>query len=129
MNKLIKAVVISDSTIQIGELHNGDDGLHRTVGGWLEHLDLGGGLHMWLNEDGKALSLPLNEMATAIALQANAIRPSDFIVGTCVLTGVSSDGELADCPHVVMESIRETCEKYGIRGTCTSSTIPRPSAN
>lgn len=57
------------------------DELQHYVGGLLEALDLGGGLTMWLNEEGKLDELPYNPVADEVAHRHTAIAFTDGIVG------------------------------------------------
>lgn len=69
--------------------------LHDGVGGYIEAvaLNIGGSpkpeheATLWLNEEGKLDGLPLNEIATYIALMYSGIADTDFIAGNVVLTG------------------------------------------
>ena len=60
--------------------------LQGLVGGYVERVPFPDGEHLWLNEDGKLLRLPINDRATAAAHEAGAISHDDFIVGNALLT-------------------------------------------
>ena len=58
--------------------------MQKIVGGYVERLSLADERAMYLNEDGKALNLPRNEMATFLGDLAG-IAADDFIVGNVVI--------------------------------------------
>jgi hypothetical protein len=49
------------------------------------------GAHAFVNEDGKALDLPPNAVATALALAYEAISGADDVRGTMVVLGTERD--------------------------------------
>lgn len=57
--------------------------LQGYVKGYIEAVDLGGGIIMIVNEEGKLSNLPVNHIATALA--ADVLRWDDFIFGDVVL--------------------------------------------
>lgn len=66
--------------------------LQAAVGGYIEALRTPDGRYMFLNEDGKRLDLPLNELATE--LMRGRIADDDYIVGDVILcTLVEAGGE------------------------------------
>jgi hypothetical protein len=60
------------------------ESLQKVVGGYIEHVNLRG-VDMWVNEDGKNHSLPLNGQATKLFQKIYGC--GDFIVGDVALTG------------------------------------------
>jgi len=55
---------------------------------------------MWLNEEGKLLGLPRNELATSLCqLMERPIAETDFIAGSVVFTGVDEQGDTVACPQ------------------------------
>jgi len=92
MAKIIKV----DGTITT--IRPGDGKLFRLkelqglVGGYVERVFVANIQPTWLifNEDGKALGLRRNEVATQAALMDRAIFPDDYIVGDVILL---ADGE------------------------------------
>lgn len=66
--------------------------LQAIVGGYIEALRLGA-LWLFLNEEGKLHSLPLNERATA--LMRGRIADDDWIVGDVILCTPQEAGEEA----------------------------------
>lgn len=67
--------------------------LQGVVGGWIEAVELNSlpfECIMWVNEEGKLNSLPINLMATALYEQSFGFG-QDIIVGDVVLTGGYND--------------------------------------
>lgn len=67
------------------------DELHALVEGYLECVYLPDGRIMWINEEGKLQGLPLNMVATFLAL--DALQRGDVIVGNAVITSTVEVGE------------------------------------
>lgn len=66
--------------------------LRNAVGGYIECVALSDTLDMWVNEDGKLISLPIN--STATFLWTLVYGPTDVIVGDVIFTGgVDDEGE------------------------------------
>lgn len=59
--------------------------LQNQVGGFIEHVGLSEEEIMVVNEEGKLMNLAVNENATDIALDNEAITFWDFIVGNVVI--------------------------------------------
>ena len=59
--------------------------LQEMVGGYIEVVALPGERHMVINENGKDGPHMINHTATAIAHEAEAIMPSDYIAGVAVI--------------------------------------------
>lgn len=59
--------------------------LQGLVGGYIEGVALPGGRYMVINENGKDGPHMINHTATAIAHEAEAIMPSDYIAGVAVI--------------------------------------------
>jgi len=62
--------------------------LQAAVGGLIEPVDfevMGLEHTLWLNEEGKILGLPYNDLATYLV--AGWLFPGDYIVGDCIVTG------------------------------------------
>lgn len=62
--------------------------MQEAVGGLIECVALGE-FEMWLNEEGKLLGLPINEVATA--MWESEYGPTDVMVGNVVFTGPADD--------------------------------------
>lgn len=63
--------------------------LRRAVGGYIECVALSGTMDMWVNEEGKLMSLPVN--STATFLWTLVYGPTDVIVGDVIITGGVDD--------------------------------------
>ena len=59
--------------------------LQDLVGGYIEVVALPGEHHMVINENGKDGPHMINHTATAIAHEAEAIMPTDYIAGVAVI--------------------------------------------
>ena len=59
--------------------------LQDLVGGYIEVVALPGERHMVINENGKDGPHMINHTATAIAHEAEAIMPTDYIAGVAVI--------------------------------------------
>ena len=59
--------------------------LQELVGGYIETVSLPGERCMVINENGKDGPHMINHTATAIAHEAEAIMPSDYIAGVAVI--------------------------------------------
>ena len=59
--------------------------LQELVVGYIETVSLPGGRRMVINENGKDGPHMINNTATAIAHEAQAILPSDYIAGVAVI--------------------------------------------
>jgi hypothetical protein len=83
----VSAMVIKvDGTIEIKTIDGDCKSLQTEVGGWIELVRLDGGISMYINEEGKLEGLPVNVVATMIALQSG-LAPDDYIVGDVVFLG------------------------------------------
>lgn len=91
-NQPIKGVLIRADKAQQSEIKpaNGTDysldELQTYVGGYIETIALAGGLVLVVNENGKLLNLPKNDIATTMARVIGRIAQHDYIVGDVVLT-------------------------------------------
>jgi hypothetical protein len=66
--------------------------LQTIVGGYIEAVRLADGRYLILNEDGKRMSLPVNDTATR-ALHAAGGMPHDRVVGDCLIVSLKEMGE------------------------------------
>lgn len=86
----MKSLIISPmGECRVEDLNDYDGVRHALAGGYLEMLALSNRAVMWIDEDGKGKSLPVNVTATHI--MNHALMNGDFIVGTAVITGPSRD--------------------------------------
>lgn len=60
------------------------------VGGYIEAVALPGGRYMVINENGKDAPHVINQMATDIAHEAEAIQRDDYIAGDAVIISQGS---------------------------------------
>lgn len=69
--------------------------LKETVGGWIEFVFVTEGVHLYCNEEGKLLGLPVNIEATRLAGRLGV----DLLCGTVIFLGDRpDDGEEHDLP-------------------------------
>jgi len=90
---MTKAILIEVSgNVRRVEINSYDD-LNRIVGGYIEGIYLGETGHFaYLNEDGIALGLPMNRLATELCYRWNVgLIPGDYIKGSMVIVGPADD--------------------------------------
>lgn len=73
------------------------ESLQSEVGGYIEFIDLGSGLSMVVNEEGKLKRLPVNVIATKIF--SSSFGAYDVIAGDVLLVGVDKDGRTIEVPQ------------------------------
>lgn len=66
--------------------------LQGVVGGFIEGVRLRGGFWMFVNEDGKRLALPYNDLATQLARTDGFLPLDDYIVGDVVVCTTAEAG-------------------------------------
>lgn len=101
------------SRIEINSLEE----LNDAVGGYIEFIHFTDVAHAYINEDGKALNLPYNELATYLCNKFKiGLMPTDFISGNMVILGNGDDGEEADIPESlrleIYDQMVEFVKKY-----------------
>lgn len=71
----------------------GYDDLNKAVGGYIEGIHFGDtGQFAYLNEDGKAMELPYNWLATVLCGKHKVgLLPDDYISGNMVIVGPADD--------------------------------------
>lgn len=83
-----KAIIITVSGDK-REVDLGEDSysvLSDAVGGYIECVELNPGLSLWVNEEGKLIGLPTNQVATRIWDTVFGFN-TDIIKGDVILTG------------------------------------------
>lgn len=97
MALLIKTIGEQGSRIEPVHPENGVnftlEELQRYVGGYIEALRMKDGKIMWLNEDGKAMQLPVNYIANLIAHSLAHIAHNDCIVGDVLIANATESGD------------------------------------
>ena len=89
-----KAVIIrTDNSREVAEFEAGESYplLRDSVGGLIECVTLRDKnfADLWLNEEGKLIDLPYNEVATLLWM--DLYGPTDVILGDVVITGAADD--------------------------------------
>lgn len=83
------SMILPNGEVDSISLPEGEDArlrqLREMVGGYIEVVALPGERHMVINENGKDGPHMINHTATAIAHEAEAIMPSDYIAGVAVI--------------------------------------------
>lgn len=81
------------------------DHLSKMVGGWIECVSLKDHGDMFINEEGKLLGLPINDVATSVANKfGNFDRFFDLIVGNAVVVGpVDIEGSSTEVTEIVIQ--------------------------
>lgn len=95
------AILTPDHQLLFKELTFED--CQKTVGGYVESLQLADGVYAYVNEDGIAMNLPRNEVATALCRQLGPnIRIDDYIKGNMIVFcgNDSSEDEESITPEV-----------------------------
>ena len=87
------------------------ENLQAAVGGLIQAVDLAPELTMWCNDNGKAMGLPVNPVATA--LWTRYYGETDVIVGNVVFTGgADSEGETTSLLNEYYVQLEELCTRY-----------------
>ena len=110
----MKAVVIeANGTVRRADLPDYQS-LNRTVGGYVELINFGDTGHFaYVNEDGIALGLPYNELATQLCFAHNVgLMDGDYIKGSMVVVGPpddeGNDGDISELLATYLESYVKT---------------------
>lgn len=88
-----------------------DDYLHGVVGGDFEPIQpTDHEMTIFVNTEGKRLGLQHNALATSLA--RSRLRPSDFVVGTVLVTGIpDEEGDVQSLSGTVIDLITERAAK------------------
>lgn len=105
----MKAVLIDKGDVKFidGDFNRLSE-LQEIVGGMIEMLPFSppaSGAHCYINEEGKLIGLPLNELATL--LMRDIISYDDFIVGPMVVLGSDDFGGEDDVPNDAVQYIQQ----------------------
>lgn len=93
--------------------------MQEAVGGYIECVSLEG-FDMWVNEEGKLMGLPVNEVGTA--MWETAYGPTDVIVGNVLFTGLPDDEgystELSADDALLIEAVAKVLREmmHGVKG-------------
>jgi hypothetical protein len=109
MSKVRNAIVIQpDGVVRRVTIRCYDD-MNKAVGGWIEALALpwgDGDQSAYVNEDGIALGLPFNRLATDLCTELQVgLMPGDYIKGNMLVLGPPDDdeGESTDIDEALAE--------------------------
>lgn len=107
-----KAIIVkTDGTMTVRQLDTYDD-INKALGGYIEAVRFGRFGTAYVNEEGKLLGLPRNEIATQLCFRFNVgLALDDFIVGDFVIFGPENeDGEDTDVPQILIEALSLSIE-------------------
>lgn len=109
---MIKVLIIKpDESITIQEISPTLENLQSIVGGYIELIPFGPMANAYINEDGIALNLPRNQLATMLAehflnKMGRILLRGDYIKGTMIVVGLSDDeGNNTDVPSDVVDEV------------------------
>lgn len=114
---MIEVVTIHvDGSIEIESIEQGCTALQKRVGGYIEAVIaplLDDEVTLWINEEGKLLSLPINVVATELwHLLSPEMRGVDFLCGTVVVSGGYDDeGWTLSIPEKLKRVLEDTANK------------------
>lgn len=74
------------------------DSLQAAVGGLIQLVHLDADTVMFINEEGKNQDLPPNPVATRLLAAAGGM-PGDWVAGSALLTGITSEGDATFVPR------------------------------
>jgi hypothetical protein len=101
----VKALLIRP--FEAGELIEQDpelEELQRVVGGYIEGIgprEMPFGWHAYCDDEGKLKGLPINQVATALALNLGWPH-GDVLCGPVLFLGNDEEGDEADVPDIVV---------------------------
>jgi hypothetical protein len=106
-------VIKADGTLERLDLSESEQelkSLQNAVGGYVQVIELEDDFTMWVNEEGKLLNLPVNEIATVIWEVRFGIG-TDIICGDVVFTGgMDEDGEALTISEANIQRLAELVE-------------------
>jgi len=97
----------TDFTTEVLDLSTNEyNQLRDAVGGLIQPIDLKPDLTVWLNEEGKLISLPINLVGTH--MWERTYGQTDILVGDIVFTGNSDEeGETLSLSHAWLVQLQE----------------------
>lgn len=101
----------TDFTTEVLDLSSNEyNQLRDAVGGLIQPVDLKPDLTVWLNEEGKLISLPINLIGTH--MWERSYGQTDVLVGDIVFTGNSDEeGETLPLSHAWLVQLQEFAAK------------------
>jgi hypothetical protein len=117
-------VIKTDGTLERLDLSVSEQelkSLQNAVGGYVQVIELEDDFTMWVNEEGKLLGLPVNEIATVI-WEVRFGLDTDIICGDVVFTGgMDEDGETLTISEANVQRLAELVE--GLKSTRTITQV------
>jgi hypothetical protein len=117
MANKIGIVIKADGTLERLDLSEQEQelkNLQGAVGGYVQVIELEDDFTMWVNEEGKLLNLPVNEIATVI-WEVRFGLDTDIICGDVVFTGgMDENGETLTISQVNIHRLAELVQ--GLKG-------------
>ena len=117
-------VIKADGTLERLDLSESEQelkSLQNAVGGYVQVIELEDDFTMWVNEEGKLLNLPVNEIATVI-WEVRFGLDTDIICGDVVFTGgMDEDGETLTISEANVQRLAELVE--GLKSTRTITQV------
>ncbi len=117
-------VIKADGTLERLDLSESEQelkSLQNAVGGYVQVIELEDDFTMWVNEEGKLLNLPVNEIATVI-WEVRFGLDTDIICGDVVFTGgMDEDGETLTISEANIQRLAELVE--GLKSTRTITQV------
>jgi len=103
----ITAVLIKPSgEVSVIQIDGTLQALWNTVGGYVERIALRDGADLFVNEEGRPLGLPRNELANDLFQSCQKGMKRGVIVGDALVLGeVTPSGESTDVPDWVYEHL------------------------
>ena len=95
-----------DMSLTPEKIDRGCNALQERVGGWIEAVSSDDGqVTLWMNEEGKLMNLPVNELATTLwHLLSPGMAGVDVLCGAVVVTGGTDDeGDTLSIPDGLLQ--------------------------
>ena len=111
---MINVVTINvDGTLLAETIDRGCEALQQRVGGWIEAVSSDDGqVTLWINEEGKLIGLPINELGTELWYLLNpAAAGYDVLCGPVVVSGgCDEEGETLSIPAELAIALQKLVE-------------------